>query len=82
VTLVSASRGKVVRAEPVAALYENKKITHAGRFPELESQLTKFSKFGYKGDRSPDRADAAIWALSELMLGDGSTYDKSLSWVR
>lgn len=74
VILVNASRGKVVRAEPVAALYEEKKVTHAGQFPQLEEQLCMFSNFGYKGDRSPDHADAAVWALTSLMLGEISTY--------
>lgn len=74
VDLVTASRGKIVRAEPVAALYEEDKVRHAGHFAELEGQLCLFSREGYKGDRSPDRADAAIWAISALMFGEISTY--------
>lgn len=76
VELVTATRGKVIRAEPVAALYEepNPKVTHAGRFDKLEEQMGWFSTSGYLGDTSPDRADAAIWALSALMLGEVSTY--------
>lgn len=74
VILVNASRGKVVRAEPVAALYEERKVTHAGHFPVLEEQLCMFSNHGYKGDRSPDHADAAVWAVTSLMLGEQSTY--------
>jgi len=74
VILVNASRGKVVRAEPIAALYETKRMTHAGRLPELENQMTKFSKYGYKGDRSPDRADAMVWAATELFIDNQSTY--------
>ncbi len=74
VQLVNASRGKTVRAEPIAALYETKRMTHAGRFPDLENQLTKFSKYGYKGDRSPDRADALVWAATELFIDNQSTY--------
>lgn len=75
VTLVNASRGKIVRAEPVSALYEERRVTHAGRFDALEDQLMQFSTAGYKGDRSPDRADALVWALTELMLGEKqSTY--------
>jgi phage terminase large subunit-like protein len=68
IKLVRASQRKVVRAEPVAALYEQKRIRHAGSFPELEDQLVAFTTDGYVGDHSPDRADAAIWALIELML--------------
>lgn len=80
VQLVNASRGKVVRAEPVAALYDEDKVQHAGIFPELEEQLCLFSRGGYKGDKSPDRADGAVWALSALMLGELSTY--TLAHVR
>ncbi len=68
IKLVRASQRKVVRAEPVAALYEQKRIRHAGPFPELEDQLVAFTTDGYVGEHSPDRADAAIWALIELML--------------
>lgn len=71
VRLVKASRGKAQRAEPVAALYEQNKVKHAGTFPDLEDQLCGFSTAGYQGSRSPDRADAAVWALTELMLGYG-----------
>jgi phage terminase large subunit-like protein len=71
IKLVRASQRKVVRAEPVAALYEQLRVKHAGPFPELEDQLAAFTTDGYVGDRSPDRADAAIWALIELMLSPG-----------
>jgi phage terminase large subunit-like protein len=70
VKLVSASRGKVQRAEPVAALYAQGKVRHVGHFAELERQQCLFSTGGYRGPRSPDRADAAIWGLTELMLGE------------
>jgi phage terminase large subunit-like protein len=63
---VRASRGKVVRAEPIAALYETGRVHHVGHFPELEDQLVAFSTHGYLGDGSPDRADALIWSLTEL----------------
>lgn len=63
---VTATRGKHVRAEPFSALYEQGKVRHAGRFAELEEELTGFTTFGYVGSRSPNRADAAIWALAEL----------------
>lgn len=63
---VKASRGKVVRAEPVSALYEQGKVHHVGVFPELEDQLAAFSTHGYLGDGSPDRADALVWAITEF----------------
>ena len=66
---VSATRGKVVRAEPISALYEQGKVRHAGEFPELEDELVAFSTVGYMGERSPNRADALIWALTELFPG-------------
>jgi predicted phage terminase large subunit-like protein len=64
---VTASRGKVQRAEPVAALYEQGRVKHAHSFPELEDQMCAMTSNGYVGDGSPDRADALVWALSELM---------------
>jgi phage terminase large subunit-like protein len=69
--LVHASRGKVARAEPVVALYEAGRVRHAGQFPELEDQLCGLmAGGGYEGPgRSPDRADALVWAMTELMLG-------------
>lgn len=63
---VTASRGKVVRAEPVSALFEQKKILVAGYFPQLEEQLCGMTTAGYVGGKSPDRADAMVWALSSL----------------
>lgn len=63
---VTASRGKVVRAEPFSSLYEAGKVRHAGRFHELEEELTAFTTHGYVGGDSPNRADAAIWALASL----------------
>lgn len=63
---VTATRGKVVRAEPISALYEQGKVRHVGYLNDLEDELMAFSSVGYLGDRSPNRADAAIWALSEL----------------
>lgn len=70
VRMVSATRGKVVRAEPIAGLFEQDRIRIVGKFPLLEDQMLNMSSAGYKGHRSPDRLDAAIWALSELMLRD------------
>ena len=71
VKLVHASRGKAARAEPVAALYEAGRVRHAGQFPELEDQLCGLmAGGGYEGaGQSPDRADALVWAMTELMLG-------------
>ena len=71
VKLVHASRGKVARAEPVAALYEAGRVRHAGLFAKLEDQLCGLIVGGgYQGPgRSPDRADALVWALTQLMLG-------------
>lgn len=66
---VTASRGKHVRAEPFSALYEQGKVRHVGIFAELEDELTAFSTVGYMGGGSPNRADALIWALSELFPG-------------
>jgi phage terminase large subunit-like protein len=66
---VTASRGKIARAEPVAALYEQGKVRHAAAFSDLEDQLCGFTAAGYLGSGSPDRGDALVWALSELMLG-------------
>jgi predicted phage terminase large subunit-like protein len=68
---VHASRGKVTRAEPVAALYEQRRVHHVGSFPELEDQLCSFtSDFDRaRADYSPDRVDGLVWALTELMLG-------------
>lgn len=63
---VRASRGKAVRAEPFSALYEQGRIRHAGMFRELEDELCGFTKSGYVGAGSPNRADALIWALAEL----------------
>ncbi len=64
--LVNATRGKVIRAEPIAALYEKQKILHVGYFTEVEDQLCAMSLSGYQGMKSPDRADAVIWAMTEL----------------
>ena len=68
---VRASRGKQTRAEPIAALYEQKRIHHVGSFPELEDQLCDWDPT--TGAPSPDRLDALVWGCTELMLegGDG-----------
>ena len=66
---LTASRGKVVRAEPVSALTEQGKIRFAGKFPMLEEELCSFTTHGYMGSDSPNRADAFVWAMSELFPG-------------
>jgi len=68
VKTVRASRGKWLRAEPVAALYEQGRVRHARRMPELEDEMCDFGPDGLSGGRSPDRVDALVWALTELML--------------
>ncbi|MEZ5818323.1 MAG: terminase family protein [Hyphomicrobiaceae bacterium] len=65
---VHASRGKFARAEPIAALYAEGRIVHVGEFPALENQMCDFGPEGLSEGRSPDRVDALVWALSELML--------------
>ena len=63
---VVASRGKSVRAEPIAALYEQKRITHIGDLSALEDQQCQMTSDGFIGDSSPDRVDALVWAATEL----------------
>ena len=65
IKMVTASRGKVPRAEPVAALYEQGRVFHAVRSPKLEDQLCTYTE---DDKTSPDRLDAMVWALSELMV--------------
>ena len=68
---VHASRGKVIRAEPVSALYEQGRMHHVGFFPELEDQLCEW----VPGQKSPDRLDALVWAVHELILeGEGKPF--------
>lgn len=66
---VTASRGKVVRAEPISVLAEEGKVRHAGYFQALEEELCSFTQNGYLGTDSPNRADAAIWALTSIFPG-------------
>ena len=93
VTLVNASRGKVVRAEPVAALYEQGRVSHViadndqdGRvidnpLAELEEEMRLTGSTGYMGDGSPNRMDALVWALTELLLGDDAPVATSSSFA-
>lgn len=66
-TAVRASKGKHTRAEPISALYEQGRIHHVGVLPKLEDQQCTW----VPGETSPDRLDAAVWGLTELMLGGG-----------
>jgi len=66
---VTATRGKVVRAEPISSLTEQGKIRFAGDFNDLEDELYSFTTMGFIGEKSPNRADAFIWAMSELFPG-------------
>lgn len=66
---VTASRGKVVRAEPIAALTATGKVRLAGYYPFLEDELAGFTTSGYVGELSPNRADALVWGMSELFPG-------------
>nr|WP_246700975.1 terminase family protein [Rhodopseudomonas sp. BR0M22] len=66
---VRASRGKYVRAEPVAALYEQAKVKHVGSFPLLEDEMCDFGPGGLSNSRSPDRLDALVWAVTALVKG-------------
>ena len=71
-----ANRGKALRAEPVAALYAQGRVRHAGVFPALEDEMCDFGPrqeggFGLSSGRSPDRLDALVWALTELSAGAG-----------
>jgi phage terminase large subunit-like protein len=65
---VHASRGKVARAEPVAALYEQGRVFHVADLDQLEDQMCRMTRRGYEGGGSPDRVDALVWALHELMI--------------
>jgi phage terminase large subunit-like protein len=65
---VHASRGKVARAEPVAALYEQGRVGHVRGLDQLEDQMCRMTARGYEGGGSPDRLDALVWALHELMI--------------
>jgi hypothetical protein len=66
VRLVHASRNKITRAEPISALYEQHRVHHVGGFPELEDEMCSFEPGTVA---SPDRLDAMVWALTDLMVG-------------
>nr|DAQ80059.1 MAG TPA: Large terminase [Caudoviricetes sp.] len=73
VVMVSASRGKQVRAEPVAALYDQKRIRHREQFPLMEAEMLMTTPAGYQGDLSPNRMDALVWAVTNLKVEPQST---------
>lgn len=68
VTSVRATRGKYLRAEPVSVLYEKGRVHHVGTFPALEDEMCDFGPGGLSSRRSPDRLDALVWALTQLLL--------------
>ena len=80
VKMVHATRGKSVRAEPVAALYEQGRIQHVAGLTDLEAQMCLMSRTGFEGQGSPDRVDALVWAITELMIERGPA--KVLPMVR
>jgi phage terminase large subunit-like protein len=75
---VHASRGKQIRAEPISALYQQAKIHHVGSFPKLEDQLTQWDP--QTEAWSPDRLDALVWGLTDLMLGEQTRPIMGLRW--
>ena len=66
VIAVHASRGKITRAEPISALYEQGRVSHVGSFPQLEDQMVSFTSAGILGGGTGDRVDALVWALTQL----------------
>ena len=75
VELVWASRGKLTRAEPVQKLYEDGRVHHVGTFHALESEMCTWRPLP-KTD-SPNRMDALVWALTDLMVDDGGAYEET-----
>lgn len=71
---VHASRGKSVRAEPVAALYEQGRVFHLPGLRELEAQMGEMTVIGFEGKGSPDRVDALVWALTDLMIDPAAAF--------
>ena len=74
VKAVHASRGKVARAEPVAALYEQARVHHCGDLADLEDQMCAMTAQGFDGKGSPDRVDALVWALTELIIAPAAKW--------
>ncbi|MDE3027878.1 MAG: DNA-packaging protein, partial [Paracoccaceae bacterium] len=73
---VRASRGKVARAEPVAALYEQGRVKHLPGLGKLEDQMMAMTVQGYAGRGSPDRVDALVWALNDLMVNPAQVWQR------
>ena len=73
---VRAARAKAVRAEPIAALYEQGRVRHLAGLGALEAEMGLMSRFGFAGSGSPDRVDALVWALTDLLL------DPAAQWRR
>ncbi len=71
---VRATRGKVARAEPVSALYEQQRVHHVGGFKKLEDQMSQVTQTGFQGKGSPDRVDALVWALTDLMIEPAASF--------
>jgi phage terminase large subunit-like protein len=71
---VHASKGKVARAEPIAALYEQGRVSHARGLSALEDQMTQMTVTGFAGKGSPDRVDALVWALHDLMIAPAKNW--------
>jgi phage terminase large subunit-like protein len=80
VKLVTASRGKAIRAEPIAALDAQGKVSHVGSFPQLEDELVQWDP--NSNDASPNRLDARVWALSALMLNGGKPFTAAVGGTR
>ena len=78
VKLVTASRGKAIRAEPVANLYQQGRIHHVGMFEKLEEQMVEWDATDPDPSWSPDRMDALVWCFSELLIGTKSVYQTKL----
>ena len=80
---VHATRGKYLRVEPIAALYEQGRVKHVGCFPLLEDEMCDFGLDGLSSGRSPDRLDALVWAITALNSAaatSGGPRIRSLSW--
>ena len=73
---VRAAKGKVARAEPVAALYEQGRVRHVRGLAKLEDQMCRMSVRGYEGKGSPDRVDALVWGLWDLMIDSAASFSR------
>jgi phage terminase large subunit-like protein len=73
---VRATRGKAARAEPVAALYDQGRVLHTRGLGDLEDQMTKMTAQGYKASGSPDRLDALVWAVHDLMIAPAAGHKR------